>query len=203
MRQQAARLVAFPADAAFAEPRIYATLNRRSMSAQQAVFASLAVVTLASAGLVCRPAPAAQAGTSTICDRQQLAAVDGKAPEEKILACDDFLNGQPGRWTASHGVSPEDIADGKLLLANRHEDQRPGAEQTTQVVYILGEQSGGITIEVKFDDFAPAPNSRFIVELQAAPGNALDIGRWSARGEQYVNGTASSGPSGWVFRIEQ
>lgn len=134
---------------------------------------------------VARPS-AAQTNESTVCGQQTFTAVDGKASGEKVLACDDFIDGQPGRWTASHGVSPGDISNGKLQLINRHEDQRPGAEQTTQVVYILGEQTGDITVEVKFDDFVPNPNSRFIIETQAAPGNAVDIGRWSAGGKQYL-----------------
>jgi len=152
----------------------------------QMVFRIFLAVALVGMALYTPHPLAAQADSSQVCDQQRSTAVDGKASERKILACDDFMDGQPGRWTASHGVSASDISNGKLELSNRHEDQRPGAEQTTQVVYVLGEQSGDVTVEAKFDDFALNPNSRFIIEMQAAPGNALDIGRWSAGGKQYL-----------------
>lgn len=122
---------------------------------------------------------------TSVCSDQRTVAVDGRT--ETVLACDDFTtDGQPGRWTASHGVSGSDVANGELQLVNRHEDQKPGEEQTTQIVYVLGDHSGDLTTEVKFDDFKPNVNSRFIIEVQASPGNAVDIGRWSAGGKQYL-----------------
>lgn len=132
-------------------------------------------------------AAAGPAAQDEVCASLGVTAVDGRSAGVKVLACDDFsTDWQPGHWTASHGVSASNISKGELQLINRHEDQHPGEEQTTQVVYILGEQTGDITTEVKFDDFASNPNSRFIVEVQASPGNALDIGRWSAGGKQYL-----------------
>lgn len=124
---------------------------------------------------------------SGVCADQTATAVDGIKAKEKILVCDDFTkNGQLGHWISSHGVSADNIVDGSLHLINRHQDQRLGEEQTTQVVYLLGNMPGDLNTEVKFDDFAPNPNSRFIIEIQAAPGNAVDIGRWSVGGKQYL-----------------
>lgn len=125
-----------------------------------------------------------QSTGSVICNERSTVAVDGK-PQEKVLACDDF-NSQTANWTASNGVSHKDISNGSVLLLNRHEDARPGAEPTTQLVYLLGEPKGDLTVEVRFEDFLSNPNSRFQLEVQGAPGNALDLGRWSAGGKQYL-----------------
>lgn len=120
----------------------------------------------------------------SVCEERPAVAVDGK-PQDKVLACDDF-NGQSAHWAASNGVSRKDISSGYVLLLNRHEDTRPGAEPTTQLIYPLGEPNGDLTVEVKFQDFLPNANSRFQIDFQAAPGNALDLGRWSAGGKQYL-----------------
>ena len=121
---------------------------------------------------------------SVVCEERPAVAVDGKR-QEKVLACDDF-NGQSANWVASNGVSRKDISGGYVLLLNRHEDARAGAEPTTQLVYPLAEPNGDLTVEVKFEDFLPNANSRFQIDFQAAPGNALDLGRWSAGGKQYL-----------------
>ncbi len=113
--------------------------------------------------------------------------VCNEASPDKVLACDDFnKEGELGRWTNSNGVADKDVSGGHILLLNSYKNFRPGTEPTTQVVYDLWEYPGNITVEVKFDDFVPNDNSRFQIDFQASPGNALDLGRYSVGGRQFI-----------------
>ena len=121
-----------------------------------------------------------------------LASTDGEvcagtgSAAEKVLVCEDFSDGKPRKWSSSFGVTDKDVSGGRLLLLNNFKETKPGVEPTTQIVYQLWWQKGDITVEVKFDDFQPNENSRLQIDFQASPGNALDLGRYSAGGRQFI-----------------
>jgi len=106
------------------------------------------------------------------------AALAARMPLDKVLLADDFNDGKLGGWTRSLRVTDKDISDGHVLLLNSYKDAMPNSDPTTHLAYSIGKYSGNITVEVKFDEFAPTENSAFQIHF-ASGRDALLLGRWS------------------------
>jgi hypothetical protein len=106
------------------------------------------------------------------------AALAARTSPDKVLLADDFNEGKLGAWSRSLRVTDKDISDGHVLLVNSYKDAKPDSDPTTHLVYSIGEHSGNIAVEVKFDEFAPNENSAFQIHF-ASGRSALLLGRWS------------------------
>lgn len=104
---------------------------------------------------------------------------------ETVLLFDDFSKKSP-MWVSSEGVTEKDIANGHVLLLNRHPEEPQATSVPTSVTYSAA-YAGDISAEVKFDDFLPNDQSVFQIQfISPSPGNMVFLGRCSIAGRQFI-----------------